>query len=323
MRSSEREAADGDAAHRHHHRHLRRGEVHRAPRARGRGLLLRRQPARRLLLPKLIELARARRRDRRASRWWWTRARATSSTRHRGVLDEARRAGHQVEVLFLDASRRGAHPPLLRDAPAPPAGAGRTVARGHRARARGACGTCARMADQVIDTSALNVHDLKRLVQARFCRGALERAPSLTVMSFGFQHGVPAAGGPGARRALPAQPVLRARAEGADRHEPEGGRVRARPRRRRRRSSRRSWTCCRFLLPALPEGGQGLPHRGARLHGRQAPLGGHRPRAGAAARGRDPRVSSSGIATSRRSSAAHGLSAAPPPTSRSTWSAAR
>ena len=46
------------------------------------------------------------------------------------------------------------------------------------------------MSDQVMDTSALNVHDLKRLVQARF---SLEpaNAPSLSVMSFGYRYGVP------------------------------------------------------------------------------------------------------------------------------------
>jgi UPF0042 nucleotide-binding protein len=46
------------------------------------------------------------------------------------------------------------------------------------------------MADQVMDTSALNVHDLKRLVQARFSSEPAN-APSLSIMSFGYRYGVP------------------------------------------------------------------------------------------------------------------------------------
>ena len=46
------------------------------------------------------------------------------------------------------------------------------------------------LADQVIDSSVLNVHDLKRLVQARFSTEPAN-APSISVMSFGYRYGVP------------------------------------------------------------------------------------------------------------------------------------
>ena len=46
------------------------------------------------------------------------------------------------------------------------------------------------LADQVIDTSQLNVHDLKRLVMARFGESGAS-VPSLTVISFGYRYGVP------------------------------------------------------------------------------------------------------------------------------------
>jgi UPF0042 nucleotide-binding protein len=46
------------------------------------------------------------------------------------------------------------------------------------------------IADQVIDTSSLNVHDLKRLVMARFSPNP-DNAPSISVMSFGYRYGVP------------------------------------------------------------------------------------------------------------------------------------
>lgn len=104
------------------------------------------------------------------------------------VLDEVRRAGHWLEVLFLDASdeslirrfseTRRRHPLATE-----------SVAEGIHAE-RVALRDLREMADQVIDSSALNVHDLKRMVQARFSPEPAA-GPSLSVMSFGFRHGVP------------------------------------------------------------------------------------------------------------------------------------
>jgi UPF0042 nucleotide-binding protein len=105
------------------------------------------------------------------------------------VLDEVRRAGHQLEVLFLDSSddsliRRFSE--TRRRHPLAPSG---TVADGIAAE-REALRDLRELADQVIDSSALNVHDLKRMVQARFSPEPAT-GPSLSVMSFGYRHGVP------------------------------------------------------------------------------------------------------------------------------------
>jgi UPF0042 nucleotide-binding protein len=105
------------------------------------------------------------------------------------VLDEVRRAGHQVEVLFLDSSddsliRRFSE--TRRRHPLAPTG---TVAEGIKAE-REELRDLRELADQVIDSSALNVHDLKRMVQARFSPEPAT-GPSLSVMSFGYRHGVP------------------------------------------------------------------------------------------------------------------------------------
>lgn len=105
------------------------------------------------------------------------------------VLDEVRRAGHQVEVLFLDSSddsliRRFSE--TRRRHPLAPTG---TVADGIAAE-REELRDLRELADQVIDSSALNVHDLKRMVQARFSPEPAN-GPSLSIMSFGYRHGVP------------------------------------------------------------------------------------------------------------------------------------
>jgi UPF0042 nucleotide-binding protein len=105
------------------------------------------------------------------------------------VLDEVRRAGHQVEVLFLDSSddsliRRFSE--TRRRHPLAPTG---TVADGIKAE-REELRDLRELADQVIDSSALNVHDLKRMVQARFSPEPAA-GPSLSIMSFGYRFGVP------------------------------------------------------------------------------------------------------------------------------------
>ena len=105
------------------------------------------------------------------------------------VLDEARRAGHRVEVLFLDASddsliRRFSE--TRRRHPLAPDG---SVADGIRLE-RALLRDLRELADQVIDSSALTVHDLKRTVQARFA-SEQATAPAISVMSFGFRYGVP------------------------------------------------------------------------------------------------------------------------------------
>ncbi|QQR43789.1 RNase adapter RapZ [Myxococcus xanthus] len=105
------------------------------------------------------------------------------------ILAEVRRAGHQVEVLFLDASddsliRRFSE--TRRRHPLAPNG---TVAEGIKAE-RQALRDLRELADQVIDSSTLNVHDLKRMVQARFSPEPAA-GPSLSIMSFGYRYGVP------------------------------------------------------------------------------------------------------------------------------------
>jgi RNase adapter protein RapZ len=104
------------------------------------------------------------------------------------VLDEVRRAGHWLEVLFLDASAESLIRRFSETRRRHPL-ATESVAEGIHAE-RMALRDLREMADQVLDSSALNVHDLKRMVQARFSPEPAA-GPSLSVMSFGFRHGVP------------------------------------------------------------------------------------------------------------------------------------
>ena len=105
------------------------------------------------------------------------------------VIRELREKGSEVEVLFLDSSDEA----LIRRYSEtrrrhPLAGEG-TVADGIAAERR-ALSDLKALADEVIDTTTLNVHELKRLVTRRF--GGVENTRlGVTLVSFGFRFGIP------------------------------------------------------------------------------------------------------------------------------------
>lgn len=104
------------------------------------------------------------------------------------ALEEARRAGHKVEVLFLDSSDDALTRRYSETRRRHPLSGSQGVAEGI-AREREALRPLREQAEHVLDTSSLTVHELRRQVMARF--GTTSQALSLTVMSFGFKYGVP------------------------------------------------------------------------------------------------------------------------------------
>jgi UPF0042 nucleotide-binding protein len=106
------------------------------------------------------------------------------------VIQEVRQQGNDVQVLFLDASddslvRRYSETRRRH----PLAGEGGSVPDGIAAERR-ALADLKTIADEVIDTTTLNVHELKRLVTRRFVAGGGTRL-GVTVVSFGFRFGIP------------------------------------------------------------------------------------------------------------------------------------
>ncbi len=104
------------------------------------------------------------------------------------VIKELREKGAEVEVLFVDCAdevliRRYSETRRRH----PMAGEG-TVADGIAAERR-ALADLKSLADEVIDTTTLNVHELKRLVTRRSSGG--ETRLGLTIVSFGFRFGIP------------------------------------------------------------------------------------------------------------------------------------
>jgi len=106
------------------------------------------------------------------------------------IIGELRTRGVDLTVIFLDchdealvrrySETRRRHPL---------AGEGGTVLDGIAAERR-ALEALRVLADEVVDSTALNVHDLKRLVARRFSSGEGARL-GVTVVSFGFRYGIP------------------------------------------------------------------------------------------------------------------------------------
>jgi UPF0042 nucleotide-binding protein len=105
------------------------------------------------------------------------------------LVRDLRGQGVELEVLFLDCSdevleRR--YRETRRVHPLSPEGSVRDGIE----RERGLLGQVASMADLAIDTSALNVHQLKELIIRRVSGAGRQTVVSL--VSFGFRHGTPA-----------------------------------------------------------------------------------------------------------------------------------
>ena len=198
------------------------------------------------------------------------------------VVDQLRKSGLDVDVMFLDCADdvlRNRYRETRRVHPLSPGG---SVEEGIAIERR-LLTDVARLADLRLDTTRLNVHQLKDAV-AQHVSG-LVRATVVSFISFGFRFGTP----PSAEllfdvRFLPNphfEPTLRART-GED---PEVAKyVLENPR------AAGSWDGCGACSDSCfrcMTRKEGLPHHRHRLHGRAASLGGHCERTGAGApRGR-------------------------------------
>lgn len=108
------------------------------------------------------------------------------------AIDEVRREGHSLEVVFFDCAdealmRRFSE--TRRRHPLSPDG---TVQDGIAAE-RQLLSALRALADQIIDTTRLNVHELRDAVTAKFGGPGQDDKLNLTLLSFGFRNGIPPA----------------------------------------------------------------------------------------------------------------------------------
>ena len=104
------------------------------------------------------------------------------------VVERARQAGHRVEIVFLECAEKELarrYRETRRVHPLSPDGSVAEGIRAERERLR----ELAALADHTIDTTSLNVHQLKAAVVLAVSGRA--RPTVVNVVSFGFRHGTP------------------------------------------------------------------------------------------------------------------------------------
>ena len=106
------------------------------------------------------------------------------------ALAELRSRGHSVEVLFLEAGEEALvrrYRETRRRHPLAPDG---NVLDGIRAE-RKALSTVREVADRIVDTSALTVHQLKDFLVDAYVAPKARPGLAVSLVSFGFKHGLP------------------------------------------------------------------------------------------------------------------------------------
>ncbi len=106
------------------------------------------------------------------------------------VIEEVRRTGARVDVMYLDASDEALFRRFSETRRRHPmAGDGLSVPEAVAAE-RTTLAPLRALAGEVIDSSQLNVHQLKQLIHHRFVEGQAGQM-GVTVVSFGFRYGLP------------------------------------------------------------------------------------------------------------------------------------
>lgn len=143
------------------------------------------------LLPKVLELATVQADGRAPHRYAFV-----VDTRERGFLDSAqgvvaqlRAEGVALQVFFLEASEDVLIHRYKETRRRHPMSDGGTVRDGIE-RERAALATLRQVADAIIDTTGHTVHTLKALIEQRVAGGERVKL-HVTVLSFGFKHGLP------------------------------------------------------------------------------------------------------------------------------------
>lgn len=108
-----------------------------------------------------------------------------------GAIDALRQQGHRVRIVFLEASTRELVQRYEATRRRHPLSDGTMGLEDVIERERASIGEVKAAADLVIDTTGLNVHQLKSQLASLFGAENLNDSLQVSVMSFGFKHGVP------------------------------------------------------------------------------------------------------------------------------------
>ncbi len=106
------------------------------------------------------------------------------------ALHELKRGGHAVEVLFFEASDEALVRRYAESRRRHPLGAEGNVLEAIRAE-RKAMAHMREIADRIVETSNITVHQLKALLGERYQSGGARSGLTASLVSFGYKHGIP------------------------------------------------------------------------------------------------------------------------------------
>ncbi len=108
----------------------------------------------------------------------------------RQIIEELRREGFTVEILFLEASNEMLVRRFRETRRHHPLGVGASIEKGVEME-RNRLMVLRDLADKVIDTSTLNVHELTNVITQSFLKDSSQREMAVTLTSFGYSFGIP------------------------------------------------------------------------------------------------------------------------------------
>jgi RNase adapter protein RapZ len=106
-----------------------------------------------------------------------------------GIFDALKAEKHHLEIIFLEATEKDLVQRYSQTRRYHPLGRGKNLIDGIR-REKEALATLRASADQIINTTGLTVHELKKIIRALINQQNRTRM-QIHVMSFGFKYGVP------------------------------------------------------------------------------------------------------------------------------------
>jgi UPF0042 nucleotide-binding protein len=110
--------------------------------------------------------------------------------KYQGIFDQLRREGYHLEVLFLEASEDVLLKRYSETRRQHPVSSGKNLLESIRSEKK-QLGGLKEVADKIIDTSNLTVHQLKQIIIRHASRGVRAERMRIGVISFGFKYGVP------------------------------------------------------------------------------------------------------------------------------------
>jgi len=111
------------------------------------------------------------------------------TAQYSGIFNTLKAEKHHLEIIFLEATEKDLVKRYSQTRRYHPLGRGKNLMDGIR-REKEALATLRASADQIINTTGLTVHELKKIIRALISQQSLTRM-QIHVMSFGFKYGVP------------------------------------------------------------------------------------------------------------------------------------